>query len=79
VVLTAAAGTETYLCQKMLCKGPTMDSGRQAQLVKGKPWIVYIHGGEWAECTNINEYYAMFASRSARTPGRPKAAAVQAR
>ena len=28
----------------------------------GFPWIVYIHGGEWSECTNINEYYAMFAS-----------------
>ena len=26
---------------------------------------MYIHGGEWAECTNINEYYAMFASHIA--------------
>ena len=37
----------------------------QEDPIKGKPWIVYIHGGEWAECTNINEYYAMFASHIA--------------
>ena len=37
----------------------------QEDPISGKPWIVYIHGGEWAECTNINEYYAMFASHIA--------------
>ena len=37
----------------MVCTGPQTDL---AATITGKPWIVYIHGGEWAECTNINEY-----------------------
>eukprot|EP01052_Picozoa_sp_SAG31_P007086 SAG31_NODE_333_length_17527_cov_6.972056_13_plen_635_part_00 len=58
-----------YLCQDMLCTGPEMALSLQSEMIKGKPWIVYIHGGEWAECTNINEYYAMFASRVAKASG----------
>ena len=49
-----------FLCQDMVCKGPQTNL---SQTVAGKPWIVYIHGGEWAECTNINEYLPTYDNR----------------
>jgi hypothetical protein len=33
-------------CQDMRCSGPAMSADHARTVVKGKPWVVYVHGGD---------------------------------
>jgi acetyl esterase/lipase len=50
----------------MNCHGPTLSDESAAALIRGKPWMVFVHGGEFKFYSNINANYAMLSSRVAR-------------
>ena len=53
----------------MICKGPTFDDKLTQKYVRGKKWIVFIHGGEFAWNNNIGAGYAILSAEVARNAG----------
>jgi len=53
----------------MDCNAPKFGAADVAKHVKGKPWILFVHGGHFHDCTNNNEHYAMLSSRMAKYTG----------
>jgi hypothetical protein len=41
----------------MRCEGPEFDQGMQTKHIKGKPWAVFVHGGEFTWGSNIDQGY----------------------
>lgn len=53
-------------CPNMRCHGPALTDETAADLIRGKPWMVFIHGGEFKYYNEINANYAMLSSRVAK-------------
>ena len=53
----------------MRIHGPAVSPGLAADLITGKPWVVYIHGGEFKYYSAVNANYAMLSSRVAAAAG----------
>lgn len=56
-------------CWSATCTGPTMTAAMAATHITGRPWIVFIHGGEFHDWNGISAYYAMLSSKVARAAG----------
>jgi hypothetical protein len=39
-------------CWSATCSGPTMNATMAAEHIRGRPWIVFIHGGEFHVCSS---------------------------
>ena len=53
-------------CLHMHCNGRSMGQKTANELVRGKPWIVFVHGGVFSMYDSIGGNYAMLSSRVAR-------------
>jgi acetyl esterase/lipase len=49
----------------MRCDGPAFDASMQRQHIEGKPWAVFVHGGEFTWGSNIDQGYAILAAKMA--------------
>ena len=56
---------DDFMCVNIRCNAPELSNADIAANVADKPWMVFVHGGEWSEASGIDEHYAMLASKVA--------------
>eukprot|EP00041_Stephanoeca_diplocostata_P013261 m.232289 g.232289 ORF g.232289 m.232289 type:complete len:788 (+) comp19273_c0_seq2:129-2492(+) len=55
--------------QRTVCHGPNVSTGDIAEQIRGKPWIVFVHGGDFEYYDAIDANYAETTSRVAAAAG----------
>ena len=56
-------------CNQMRCSGPTLTPEFEQLIIKDKPWIVYVHGGDFRYYSAINGGYGFLSSHVAEAAG----------
>ena len=53
-------------CNKMVCSGGSLTAAWEQQIIRDKPWIVFVHGGDFRYYNNINGGYGFLSSHVAK-------------
>eukprot|EP01049_Picozoa_sp_SAG25_P009246 SAG25_NODE_898_length_4869_cov_112.186373_3_plen_118_part_00 len=58
----------TY-CQEGECDGGALNATTRQRIISGRPWAVFVHGGDFTDYTPITGFYSQLTSRIVRVSG----------